>query len=137
MKLAPLAVVALAAIVPAQNLLSANWKAGPLNPQYVKDLYQSGEWFSFSPYADVYRFPDLVPLSAAAWTLVAWQYLKQLLDCFAVLHYDLINPAGAPLNIYGFLFRFSASVIFCLLFLFRGFGIAVGTHVIYDVMTQL
>lgn len=56
---------------------------------------------------------------------------------FAILHYDLINPAGSEFDLYGFVFRFSASVIFCLLFLFRGFGIAVGTHVIYDVMTQM
>ncbi len=55
---------------------------------------------------------------------------------FAILHYDLVNPSGATFDFYGFVFRFSASVVFCFLFLFRGFGIAVGTHVIYDVMTQ-
>lgn len=56
---------------------------------------------------------------------------------FAALHYELFNPAGATIDVYEFLFRFSASIVFCLLFLFRGFGIAVGTHVIYDVMTQI
>lgn len=56
---------------------------------------------------------------------------------FAALHYDLFNPAGGTLDVYEFMFRFSASIVFCLLFLFRGFGIAVGTHVIYDVMTQI
>ena len=56
---------------------------------------------------------------------------------FAAVHYDMFNPAGSTFDFYEFLFRFSASVVFCLLFLFRGFGIAVGTHVIYDVMTQI
>ena len=56
---------------------------------------------------------------------------------FAALHYDLFNPAAATIDVYEFLFRFSASIVFCVLFLFRGFGIAVGTHVIYDVMTQI
>jgi membrane protease YdiL (CAAX protease family) len=33
-----------------------------------------------------------------------------------------------------FVFRFSAGVLFCLLFLFRGFGIAVGAHALYDIL---
>ena len=56
---------------------------------------------------------------------------------FAALHYDFFNPAGAPFEASGFLFRLFASLIFCILFLSRGFGIAVGTHAVYDVMTQL
>jgi hypothetical protein len=30
-------------------------------------------------------------------------------------------------------FRFAAGMLFCVVFLFRGFGIAVGTHALYDV----
>ena len=56
---------------------------------------------------------------------------------FAALHFDIFNPAGASFDVNGFLFRFFASLIFCVLYLFRGFGVAVGTHTIYDVMTQL
>lgn len=56
---------------------------------------------------------------------------------FAALHYNFFNPAGAVFDANGFLFRFFASLIFCVLFLFRGFGIAVGTHAVYDVMTQI
>ena len=33
-----------------------------------------------------------------------------------------------------FLFRFLAGVFFAVLFRYRGFGIAVGTHAFYDVL---
>jgi membrane protease YdiL (CAAX protease family) len=56
---------------------------------------------------------------------------------FAALHYDVINPAGTVFDLSSFFFRFAASIVFCVLFLFRGFGIAVGTHVAFDVLTQL
>ena len=56
---------------------------------------------------------------------------------FALLHYSLFNPAGQNFEVSSFLFRFGASIVFCNLFLFRGFGIAVGSHVIYDLLTQL
>jgi hypothetical protein len=56
---------------------------------------------------------------------------------FAALHYDLINPAGSAFEMSSFFFRFSASIIFSVLFLFRGFGVAVGTHVAFDVLTQI
>lgn len=56
---------------------------------------------------------------------------------FAALHYSIFNPAGNPFEISSFVFRFFASIVFCILFLFRGFGIAVGAHVAYDVLTQV
>ncbi len=56
---------------------------------------------------------------------------------FAGLHYNVFNPAGVDFEFQGFAFRFLASMVFCVLFLFRGFGIAVGAHVTYDVLTQL
>jgi len=56
---------------------------------------------------------------------------------FTLLHYSVFNPAGHHFEMSSFLFRFVASIVFCNLFLFRGFGIAVGSHVIYDLLTQL
>ena len=56
---------------------------------------------------------------------------------FAALHYSVFNPAGNPFELSSFVFRFFASIVFCVLFLFRGFGIAVGAHVAYDVLTQI
>lgn len=56
---------------------------------------------------------------------------------FASLHYDFINPSGAVFEWSSFCFRFLASVAFSVLFLYRGFGLAVGAHAAYDVLTQL
>jgi len=56
---------------------------------------------------------------------------------FAMSHYDLINPAAASFELPGFMVRIVASLFFCLVFLLRGFGIAVGTHVAYDVLTLI
>lgn len=46
-------------------------------------------------------------------------------------------PYGDAFAWYSFLFRFSAGVFFSVLFWYRGFGIAVGTHAIYDLYTLL
>ncbi len=70
-------------------------------------------------------------LSAALTGVIAVSLL------FAALHYSVFNPAGNPFEVSSFMFRFFASTVFCILFLFRGFGIAVGAHVAYDVLTQI
>ena len=56
---------------------------------------------------------------------------------FASMHYNVFNPAGNQFELSSFMFRFSASIVFCALFLYRGFGIAVGAHVAYDVLTHV
>lgn len=56
---------------------------------------------------------------------------------FALVHYQLLNPAGGSFELSSFIFRFCASIVFSILFLFRGFGIAVGAHVFHDVLTQV
>jgi membrane protease YdiL (CAAX protease family) len=77
----------------------------------------------------ILRFTGIRP---AHWVAIAIISLV-----FASLHYDFVNPAGGVFEISSFLFRLMASVVFSLLFLFRGFGIAVGTHVAFDVFTQI
>ncbi len=39
-----------------------------------------------------------------------------------------------PSQWFGWMFRLSAGVAFCLLFLFRGLAVAVGSHVCYDIL---
>ena len=65
---------------------------------------------------------------------------------FAAAHYriDVIlfdrhwtMPHGDAFTWFSFLFRFCAGAVFALLFAFRGFGIAVGTHALYDLMIVL
>jgi hypothetical protein len=50
---------------------------------------------------------------------------------FSVAHY--IGPHGETLGVFSFLFRLVAGGFFALLFVYRGFGIAAGTHALYDI----
>jgi hypothetical protein len=53
------------------------------------------------------------------------------------LLFSIAHHAGAPGEVftwYAFIFRWLAGVFFAWVFLVRGFGIAVGTHAIYDVL---
>ncbi len=49
---------------------------------------------------------------------------------FAAAHH--VGPGGYPFNGFDFAFRFLAGAFFSILFLYRGFGIAVGAHAGYD-----
>jgi hypothetical protein len=51
---------------------------------------------------------------------------------FAAAHQ--IGPYGEDFEAHRFLFRFVASVFFSLLFIYRGFGIAAGSHAAYDIL---
>ena len=48
--------------------------------------------------------------------------------------YHLVTSLGDPFEWASFLFRFLAGAFFSLLFLYRGFGIAAGTHALYDIL---
>jgi hypothetical protein len=54
---------------------------------------------------------------------------------FAAAHH--IGPYGEPMNPYVFLFRALAGLYFTVLFVGRGFGIAVGAHAGYDILVGL
>lgn len=53
---------------------------------------------------------------------------------FAAAHYRLFFDVGGAFSWYSFAFRITAGALFSILFLKRGFGIAVGTHAAYDVL---
>jgi membrane protease YdiL (CAAX protease family) len=52
---------------------------------------------------------------------------------FSGAHFHVVTPGGDPFTWFSFLFRALAGAFFCLLFVFRGFGITVGTHALYDI----
>jgi membrane protease YdiL (CAAX protease family) len=54
---------------------------------------------------------------------------------FAGAHH--IGTLGEPFQWYAFLFRATAGLFFAALFLYRGFGIAAGTHAAYDMLVGL
>jgi membrane protease YdiL (CAAX protease family) len=83
----------------------------------------------------------LILLSLLAWafrcvwarprvSLILAVILSSLL--FAAAHH--VGPYGEPLEAFRFLFRFVAGVFFSVLFIYRGFGIAAGSHAAYDIL---
>lgn len=83
----------------------------------------------------------LILLSLVVWTLRQLiadartsLYVGILLTSvlFAAAHY--VGTYGEPIDLDTFLFRLLAGVFFSILFVCRGFGIAVGTHAVYDIL---
>jgi membrane protease YdiL (CAAX protease family) len=54
---------------------------------------------------------------------------------FAAAHN--VGPGGEPLQGFRFLFRTLAGVFFSIIFIYRGFGIAAGSHAAYDIIAGL
>ena len=69
------------------------------------------------------------PLAAGAWAAVLGALL------FSLFHY--IGPYGDPFQLYSFVFRAIAGLVFSALFLARGFGITAWTHALYDAFLLL
>lgn len=65
----------------------------------------------------------------------AWGAIAITSLIFSAAHY--IGPYGDVLQLYTFTFRFLAGTLFALLFVYRGFGIAAGTHALYDIFVGL
>ena len=51
---------------------------------------------------------------------------------FSLAHY--VGPLGDAFDPYSFVFRTLAGIFFAIVFLTRGFGIAAGTHAVYDML---
>jgi len=56
---------------------------------------------------------------------------------FALAHYNLFTTGGEAIDAYSFTFRVAAGLVFAAIFALRGFGIAVGSHAVYDVLVAL
>jgi membrane protease YdiL (CAAX protease family) len=67
------------------------------------------------------------------WSWAGAAVLSSLI--FAGAHH--IGTLGEPFQWYAFLFRATAGLFFAALFLYRGFGIAAGTHAAYDMLVGL
>lgn len=83
----------------------------------------------------------LILLSLLAWGL-RWTGMKPRIATiaavaissllFAAAHH--VGPGGEDFNAYFFLFRTLAGVFFSIVFIYRGFGIAAGSHAAYDIL---
>jgi membrane protease YdiL (CAAX protease family) len=70
---------------------------------------------------------------APAWSLAGGAVITSLV--FAGAHH--LGTLGEPFQWYAFLFRTIAGLFFAALFIYRGFGIAAGTHAAYDMLVGL
>ncbi len=108
-------------------------------------LGMTGKLFSFFG-AGIYEevLFRLIMLPLAVWglkacgcttrqSLIAAIVLTSLL--FSAAHY--VGPLGQPLDPSTFAFRFVAGAFFAGLFVYRGFGIAAGSHALYDILVGL
>ncbi len=75
------------------------------------------------------RWAGCTPRQALVGAIVATSVL------FSAAHY--IGPQGQALEISSFLFRLIAGAFFAVLFTYRGFGVAAGTHALYDILVGL
>jgi membrane protease YdiL (CAAX protease family) len=70
----------------------------------------------------------------ASWKSLATAMLASSL-LFALAHY--IGPGGEEVKGFSLVFRFLAGVFFGVVFVYRGFGIAAGSHALYDILVSL
>jgi hypothetical protein len=68
-----------------------------------------------------------------AWRVAGAVVLTSLI--FSAAHY--VGPHGEAFEPFTFSFRFTAGAFFAVLFVYRGFGIAAGTHALYDIFVSL
>jgi len=66
------------------------------------------------------------------WSLIGALLLTSLI--FSAAHYQVFTGVGDAFTWFSFMFRAGAGLFFSLLFLYRGFGIAVGAHALYDIL---
>ncbi len=86
----------------------------------------------------------LVLLSVVTWLLGHWLKKPRAVQALAIVATSLlfaaahhIGPAGEQWRLFYFTFRFIAGAYFAVLFTYRGFGIAAGTHALYDILVAI
>ena len=84
--------------------------------------------FRFFLFSFIYKFFSSSKNSDTFLSFYISVFLSSLL--FSIFHY--IGNSAEFFNIYTFLIRFAAGIFLSLLYYFRGFGIAVMTHISYD-----
>lgn len=88
----------------------------------------------------LFRLMLLPPTAACVWRLGAGGAVRIAVAVvltslvFSAAHY--LGPHGEMFDGFSFAFRFLAGAFFAMLFVYRGFGIAAGTHALYDVFVS-
>jgi hypothetical protein len=127
-----------------------------LGPQSAADLHMAVPWLLAGRAALVgqllgfvgagvyeemlFRLLLLPPVSACAKRFGAQRGLRAASAViltsvvFSAAHY--LGPHGDAFEAFSFWFRFMAGAFFAMLFVYRGFGIAAGTHAMYDIFVS-
>jgi hypothetical protein len=93
---------------------------------YEEVLFRLGLFSGLALLFRIVLLPSMIALSLAA---IASALI------FAAAHH--LGPQGEPMVPVRFLFRVTAGLFFTALYVFRGFGIAVGAHAVYDIIAGL
>ena len=80
--------------------------------------------------AGLLQWTGLTWRNSWCWAIVATSLL------FSAAHYQVFTASGYAFDWYSFSFRFAAGLFFAVLFVTRGFGIAVGAHAMYDILVE-
>lgn len=125
---------------------------------FLGDIHSRSLWSKFIGYLGAGFYEELLfRLLLLSGLVIAGQYAGlnrrgSLLTAigissvlFAAVHYRIDLPFGLSIGteygdrftIYSSLFRIAAGVFFGCLFVYRGFGIAVGTHALYDLLVLI
>jgi hypothetical protein len=81
--------------------------------------------------AGIIKWRGLTWRASWGWAIIATSLF------FSAAHYQFITAGGYSFDWYSFSFRFAAGLFFAVLFVLRGFGIAAGSHAIYDILVEL
>jgi Type II CAAX prenyl endopeptidase Rce1-like len=99
-------------------------------------------FFGAGIYEEVLFRLTLLPLAVWGLRIAGLRPVQALLGAilvtsliFSAAHY--VGPHGQAWDISTFLFRTVAGGFFAVLFVYRGFGIAAGTHALYDILVGL
>jgi len=119
-----------AAVCPA-----CSWTSLPLIRNFIGQLVR---FFGAGIYEELLFRLMLLPVAIAILGVVIGSAKVKVLAAvvltslaFSAAHY--IGPHGEQLIAYTFIFRFMAGLFFAMLFVRLGFGIAAGTHALYDI----
>lgn len=85
----------------------------------------------------VFRLGMVPGITALAERVMARKHALLVAVLLSSLLFSLAHYLGEPFAVYTFLYRLLAGVIFCGIFAARGFGVAVYTHAIYDIMVMV
>lgn len=117
-----------------------NQSSGAVNAQASRIV----AYFGAGIYEELLFRLMLLPVAAAGfklcgmsngWSLIAALLVTSLV--FSGAHYRLFTSVGDEFAWFSFVFRAVAGLFFSMLFLYRGFGIAVGAHALYDILVVM